>query len=117
ELQSPGELCSDDLPCGRWCGRHDLLDALRMQISAEALKLSGQQDGIGPVDLLRGISPPWPRASNVSMSGLDLVQDCRSPTSPLQERIGGHRWVTLSARFLGSPCSLLQGKQCASWLQ
>ena len=53
----PDELCAQKRSQCCRCGRNQMIDAFRMQVPAEPLKMGGEQRGIRVVDLLRRVSP------------------------------------------------------------
>jgi hypothetical protein len=59
-----------------------MIDALRMKVSTEPLKLRGEHHGVGPIELL-GIEPPATlRPTHRGVTPRDLVEGLRPRCSP-----------------------------------
>jgi hypothetical protein len=67
--------------------RDEMVDALRVQVAAVALKLGSQKDSVGTVDLL---TPP---STGCATRGLDLIQFACTGLRPAGERRRRHRTV------------------------
>ncbi len=93
QLQTPEELLANHFlqVKGRCCDY--VFHAFRMGVTTKTLKLRRQQHRIGPVNLLRRITPSTTGASNVSMCRLNFLQGSLTPSCPLQQRVRRH-WLS-----------------------